>query len=248
DRDIDALLREWRDADPRSPAWQAQRERLIRAILDRHGTGRVLFRNTRQTVSGFPERLPRPVPLPCPDAYAGDRHLLHPEAVHPGTWLDIDPRVDFVVDLLERLRDDKLLLICARKETAVALEEYLRLRKGIRSSVFHEDMSIIERDRAAAFFAQPAQGARILLCSEIGSEGRNFQFSHHLILFDLPPHPVLLEQRIGRLDRIGQRHPVSIHIPYLEGGAQEVLLRWYHEGLDAFAQTNPVAFKLYEEL
>ena len=42
-------------------------------------------------------------------------------------------------------------------------------------------------------------GAQILLCSEIGSEGRNFQFAHHLVLFDLSLNPELLEQRIGRL-------------------------------------------------
>jgi ATP-dependent helicase HepA len=48
-------------------------------------------------------------------------------------------------------------------------------------------------------------GANILLCSEIGSEGRNFQFSHNLVLYDLPLNSDLLEQRIGRLDRIGQK-------------------------------------------
>jgi ATP-dependent helicase HepA len=74
------------------------------------------------------------------------------------------------------------------------------------------------------------------LCSEIGSEGRNFQFAHHLVLYDLPLDPELLEQRIGRLDRIGQIHQIDIHIPFVTGSGQEVLARWYHEGLNAFAQ------------
>ncbi len=72
-------------------------------------------------------------------------------------------------------------------------------------------MSIVERDKAAHYFADEEDGAQILLCSEIGSEGRNFQFAHHLVLFDLPITPDLLEQRIGRLDRIGQTQTVQIH-------------------------------------
>ena len=65
-------------------------------------------------------------------------------------------------------------------------------------------LSLLERDRAAAYFAgdESDEAARILVCSEIGSEGRNFQFCQHLVLFDLPENPDLLEQRIGRLDRI----------------------------------------------
>jgi len=91
------------------------------------------------------------------------------------------------------------------------------------------------RDKNAAYFAQE-DGARILISSEIGSEGRNFQFSHHLVLFDLPLDPSVLEQRIGRLDRIGQKHDIHIHVPYIQGTAHEVLYRWYDEGMDAFRQ------------
>ncbi|HRJ73937.1 MAG TPA: helicase-related protein, partial [Terrimicrobiaceae bacterium] len=90
-----------------------------------------------------------------------------------------------------------------------------------------------QRDRNAAWFAKE-DGAQILLCSEIGSEGRNFQFAHHLVLFDLPANPGLLEQRIGRLDRIGQTETISIHVPYPEGSRLERLARWYHAGLNAF--------------
>src|SRR5581483_4256570 len=87
--------------------------------------------------------------------------------------------------------------------------------------------------RNAAWFGNE-HGARILLCSEIGSEGRNFQFAHHLVLYDLPLDPELLEQRIGRLDRIGQRSEINIHVPFVRNSFQEVLARWHHEGLDAF--------------
>lgn len=79
----------------------------------------------------------------------------------------------------------------------------LRLHAGIKTASFTEEMSLLERDQAAAYFADES-GASILLASEIGSEGRNFQFAHHLVLFDLPANADTLEQRIGRLDRIGQ--------------------------------------------
>ena len=83
--------------------------------------------------------------------------------------------------------------------------------------MFHEHMEIVERDRAAAYFAARENGSQLLLCSEIGSEGRNFQFAHHLMLFDLPLEPDLLEQRIGRLDRIGQTRVIQLHVPYFPG-------------------------------
>lgn len=113
-------------------------------------------------------------------------------------------------------RSQKVLVICAKATTALQLEQVLREREGIRAAVFHEGMSIIERDRAAARFAEEDTGAQVLLCSEIGSEGRNFQFASNLVMFDLPFNPDLLEQRIGRLDRIGRAHDIQIHVPYLK--------------------------------
>jgi len=109
-------------------------------------------------------------------------------------------------------------------------------------------MSIIERDRAAAYFADREEGCQMLICSEIGSEGRNFQFAHHLILFDLPLNPDLLEQRIGRLDRIGQANTIQIHVPYLENSAQQVMFHWYHEGLSAFEHTCPAGHSVFVQV
>ena len=104
----------------------------------------------------------------------------------------------------------------------------------------------IECDCFAAYFSEKEKGAQTLICSEIGSEGRNFQFSHHLVLFDLPLNPDLLEQRIGRLDRIGQLYPIEIHVPYLENSAQARLFRWYKEGLNVFEKSCSVGFSIYE--
>jgi ATP-dependent helicase HepA len=234
---------------------------MIRLLLDRHGTGRVLFRNTRATVRGFPERTLFSQPLPLPEEYralladpATDlEDLLHPETRYRRTapegaeWWRLDPRVAWLVRTLKKLRPAKALVICAKAQTAVDLEEALR-QSGIRAAVFNEEMTIIARDRAAAWFADTEDGAQVLVCSEIGSEGRNFQFAHHLVLFDLPLNPDLLEQRIGRLDRIGQTETIRIHAAWFEGSAQEVLFRWYHEGLNAFAQPDPAALPVFARL
>ena len=223
----------------------------IRNLLDRYGTGRVLFRNTRAAIQGFPERHMHSYPLARPALYtlfskqAGIN--LHPEAyLDNSLWIEQDPRVEWLANQLDALHPQKVLVICAKAKTAMALEQHLKLKKGIRSTVFHEGLSIIDRDRAAAYFAEEENGAQTLICSEIGSEGRNFQFSHHLVLFDLPLNPDLLEQRIGRLDRIGQRHTIEIHVPYLLKTAQELLFRWYHEGINLFEKSCSVGFSIYE--
>ncbi|MBD3647549.1 MAG: RNA polymerase-associated protein RapA, partial [Pseudomonadales bacterium] len=219
---------------------------LVRALLDRHGTGRVLFRNVRSSVEGFPVRLPKPVELRCPDAYQGTRSY-YPELDTPG-WTASDPRVSWLIELAEQDPGRKFLVICAHTRVAVELERSVREGSGIRTTLFHEDMDLVARDRAATYFSETHQGAQLLIASEIGSEGRNFQFASDLVLFDLPLGPDPLEQRIGRLDRIGQRNDVAIHIPYLDGTQKARLYRWYAEGMDCFASPNPVAQNLFDEL
>ena len=205
---------------------QAARQELIQNLIDRHGTSRILFRNTRQGVKGFPHRVYHQVTI---DATEGD------EKIH---WL---------IDFLKSHRNEKILVICKTAQTAIQLEQILREKEAIRIAVFHERMSIIERDRAAAYFADTDNGAQVLLSSSIGSEGRNFQFACHLVLFDLPENPDLLEQCIGRLDRIGQTRDVQIYVPCLSDSAQQDLARWYHEGLNAFEQTCPIGMALFEQ-
>ena len=205
---------------------QAARQELIQNLIDRHGTSRILFRNTRQGVKGFPHRIYHQVTI---DA------------------AKVDEKIHWLINFLKSHRNEKILVICKTAQTAIQLEQILREKEAIRSAVFHERMSIIERDRAAAYFSDSENGAQVLLSSSIGSEGRNFQFACHLVLFDLPENPDLLEQCIGRLDRIGQMRDVQIYVPCLSGSAQQDLARWYHEGLNAFEQTCPIGMALFEQ-
>ncbi len=238
------------DSLPQGVDADAPPEVQIEQILDRHGTGRVLFRNTRSAVAGFPRRLLHDYPLSAPGEYKsrGDNitERLYPELAFPDDgWLSEDPRVGWLEQTLKTLRPAKALVICAHAQTAIALEHHLHLRAGIRSAAFYEGLSIIERDRAAAYFADEVNGAQTLVCSEIGSEGRNFQFAQHLILFDLPMNPDLLEQRIGRLDRIGQQRDVEIHVPYLSDTPQQSLFEWYNRGLDVFRESCSAGYLIF---
>lgn len=193
---------------------EGAREKLAASLLDEFGTGRVMFRNTRAALSGFPKRSAKLVPLK-----AGEEPL--------------EDKLKWLAGLLKKLGGDKVLLICRSRELAEQAHEGLLREINVNAALFHEGLTLLQRDRHAAWFAED-DGAQILICSEIGSEGRNFQFAHHLVLFDLPEDPELLEQRIGRLDRIGQTSVIHIHVPYHEGTHEEVLARWYHEGLHAF--------------
>lgn len=205
------------------------RAEITAELVDLHGTGRVLFRNRRQVLAGFPKRIAQLWPLEGAE--------------------DFEAKIVWLADLLTRMPEEKFLLIGHSRELAERIEEALREKISATAAQFHEDLSLLQRDRNAAWFAEAAEegGARLLICSEIGSEGRNFQFAHHLVLFDLPEDPGLLEQRIGRLDRIGQTADIHIHVPYLPGSADELWARWYHEGLGAFEQTLHGSAAVYRE-
>ena len=189
----------------------------LEELLDRHGPGRVMFRNTRSNMKGFPARIPHLIPLSSDD---GEKH---------------DPRITWLAEFLREHPEKKVLLICRTTEEVKTLDEELRKQIAVNTGLFHEELPLILRDRQAAWFAEE-DGARLLIASEIGGEGRNFQFVHDLVLISLPDDPELLEQRIGRLDRIGQKHDIHIHVPFVEGSEEAHRIRWYHEGLDAFSK------------
>lgn len=189
------------------------KDQVVRDLLDSFGTGRVMFRNTRKQLSGFPERKAHLVELEGDDAFAA--------------------KVDWLVKILEEMSSHKILLICKTLDLVENLTAALLDRVDLKIAQFHEELTLLQRDRNAAYFSEE-DGARLLICSEIGSEGRNFQFAHHLVLFDLPENPELLEQRIGRLDRIGQTETIHIHVPFVKGDPGERYAKWYQEGMNAF--------------
>jgi ATP-dependent helicase HepA len=212
-----------------------ERQKALQMLVDRHGTGRVYVRNTRKTMATYSEFFPK--------------RVFHSYPLELGKTENPEKKIfelksEWLAAFAEKHKGDKILLICHDKDMVLDLEKVLKDKTTVKSAVFHSGMNLMNRDRQAAYFADP-EGAEILLSTEIGSEGRNFEFAKHLILFDLPKLPDLLEQRIGRLDRIGQKNDIQIHVPFIEKTADELLLRWYHEGFNAFESSPRGATELY---
>ena len=122
-----------------------------------------------------------------------------------------DPRLAWLLAQATRWRraNEKTLVFVAHRETLEMLRDALSARAQLASGVFHEELSAARRDTEVARF-RAADGPSLLVSTEAGGEGRNFEFCHRLVLYDLPWKPSTVEQRIGRLDRIGRRIPVEI--------------------------------------
>jgi len=225
---------------------------ILRALVDRHGTGRVLFRNRRARIQGFPQRKIHLVGLKPSSAYvkrfAGaeaddwdELKLMDCATGRDTNRLELDKaksdtRFNWIADFVSKLGSEKALIICANRERVVRLANFISQETGLNAAIFHENLSVIERDQQAAKFAESPE-CQVLVSSEIGGEGRNFQFAHKLVMADIPRHPDLVEQRIGRLDRIGQKNTIEIYVPYYQSTAEEALVRWYEEGFSAFSSS-----------
>lgn len=122
-----------------------------------------------------------------------------------------DPRLQWLATHAKRWRrgNEKTLVFVADRETLEMLRDALSRRAQLASGVFHEELSVARRDIEVARF-HADDGPSILISTEAGGEGRNFEFCHRLVLYDLPWKPSTVEQRIGRLDRIGRQMPVQI--------------------------------------
>ncbi|QSQ20574.1 DEAD/DEAH box helicase family protein [Pyxidicoccus parkwayensis] len=129
----------------------------------------------------------------------------------------------------------KVLVFTESRDTLDALQSELG-REGVEALGYHGDLPLVERDRQVARFRDP-EGPKVLLCTEVGGEGRNFQFAHHLVHYDLPWSPATVEQRIGRLDRIGQTHPVEIHVFDPVGTLASDVLMLLADAVGVFGET-----------
>jgi ATP-dependent helicase HepA len=122
-----------------------------------------------------------------------------------------DPRIEWLAAQAPRWRDakEKTLVFVAHRETLEMLRTALSQRAQLATGAFHEELPPARRDLEVARFRE-AEGPSLMVSTEAGGEGRNFEFCRRLVLFDLPWKPSVVEQRIGRLDRIGRRIPVEI--------------------------------------
>lgn len=130
-----------------------------------------------------------------------------------------DAKAAALIELVKKIQHDeagaKILVFCEARESLDYVRDILT-RNGYPCALYHGELTQLERDRQVARFRDP-EGPLLLLSTEVGGEGRNFQFCHHLVHYDLAWSPAAIEQRIGRLDRIGQHHEVQVHCFRVDG-------------------------------
>jgi ATP-dependent helicase HepA len=164
---------------------------------------------------------------------------------------DKDARYRVLRALLKSIpADEKVLLFSEARETLAQLATLLE-RDGVVCAQYHGELSPLDRDRQVARFRDP-EGPRLLLSSELGGEGRNFQFCHHLVHYDLPYSPSAVEQRIGRIDRVGQRSDMQIHVLEAQGSVGARVAALFADAVGVFTQPvgglDPVLDGVEEEL
>jgi SNF2 family DNA or RNA helicase len=138
-------------------------------------------------------------------------------------------KVERLIKLLEGF-PDKMVIFTQFRATQAMLAEQLAAQ-GHNLAVFHGGLSRLEKEAAVRdFFGR----ARLLLCTEAGSEGRNLQFAHAVCNFDLPWNPMKIEQRIGRLSRIGQSHDVLVYNLVAAGTVEDAVLHLLDAKLSMF--------------
>ncbi|HZZ62973.1 MAG TPA: SNF2-related protein [Roseiarcus sp.] len=135
-----------------------------------------------------------------------------------------------LLELIARNPDEKKLVFVHHRETLSSLARLLAAQ-GVGYARFDGGMSGPDKDAAVADFRERVP---VLLCSESGGEGRNIQFCNTLINFDIPWNPMAIEQRVGRIDRIGQSREVFVFNLVTRGTVEEQVLRLLDEKINMF--------------
>jgi len=208
-------------------AGERERDELLGWLADRYSLSARLIRNRRVKVGAFTARVLRRRDVPEGTKARAIAQCCAALAHEGQKVLVFGSAVDALRDLQGRIAE-----------------------AGLEALLYDDAASLEARDRLVARFRDP-EGPMILLSGESGGEGRNFQFAHHLCCADLPESPLVLEQRIGRLDRLGQQHPVEIHV-FAEPGEEAFLADLYEKEIGIFDEPvgglDAVLASLPEEL
>ena len=126
--------------------------------------------------------------------------------------------------------NDKVIIFTEYRATQLYLQWFLK-QNGISSVPFRGGFKRGKKDWMRELFQNHAQ---VLIATEAGGEGINLQFCHHIINFDLPWNPMRLEQRIGRIHRLGQEKDVKIYNFAIKGTVEEHVLKLLYEKIHLF--------------
>jgi SNF2 family DNA or RNA helicase len=207
----------------------AEEARLYRAISERvraegreAGPARTMALRSAQQLAGSS-------PWACVSVLAklGWRDLAGQAAAVPSTG-----KAQALLAALSRRGElgDKVVVFTASRRTLEHLRAMVE-RHGIDAAIYHGSLSRAEKNVAIASFAE---GTPVLLSTEAAGEGRNLQFCHTMINFDLPWNPMRIEQRLGRIHRIGQTHEVLLTNLVASGTLEERLLEVLQSKINLF--------------
>jgi len=167
--------------------------------------------------------------------------------------IQVDSKLQVLLDRLRELivRDPltKVIIFTQFRDSQEYIARHLDATWHV--GVFHGQLRAADKDQVIDRFRE-ASGPAILISTEAGGEGRNFQFCHILLNYDLPWNPMKIEQRIGRLDRIGQQHPVTIINFSIVGTIEERVLEVLSRRIRLFEETigglDPILGDIEENL
>jgi SNF2 family DNA or RNA helicase len=133
--------------------------------------------------------------------YQRDLSELH----HKAANIKTNAKLAGLLDILSKL-DERVIVFTQFKTTLDYLAKELTGR-GMDVSCFHGDLTATEKEAAVEKFRR---GTRLFVSTEAGGEGRNLQFCRVVVNYDLPWNPMRIEQRIGRVHRLGQERDIEV--------------------------------------
>ena len=212
---------------------EGRRQRLLEAELEPNGAASFDHETADEQLEDD-ERSSNVIPRLDP-AVANEADRIG-EVIDVLRGLDVDSKAQVLINNLRHIyygeENPKVIIFTEFRETQEMLRELLT-EEGWKTEVFHGQLNPYEKDQAIIRF-RDGDGAQALVSTEAGGEGRNLQFANILVNYDLPWNPMKVEQRIGRIDRIGQDREIVIFNFRVLGTIEERILKVLHDRIGMF--------------
>jgi SNF2 family DNA or RNA helicase len=158
--------------------------------------------------------------------------------------IKLDTKTSDLVDVIKDDKDSKFLIFTEFHVTQDYLAKVLN-ENGFSVTLFNGKMNLIERLASVEQFRNETQ---IMISTSAGGEGQNFQFCHNVVNYDLPWNPMKVEQRVGRVHRIGQKNDVNIYNYAYENTIDAYILQLLYTKIKLFTMTIGHLDLLFEDV
>ncbi|WP_409978163.1 DEAD/DEAH box helicase [Anoxybacteroides tepidamans] len=161
--------------------------------------------------------------------YNGEMPPYMEELIEKINSVTVNSKAKKALELIQRI-NDKVIIFTEYRATQLYLQWFLQ-QNGISSVPFRGGFKRGKKDWMKDLFKNRVQ---VLIATEAGGEGINLQFCHHVINYDLPWNPMRLEQRIGRVHRLGQTNDVRIYNFAVKDTVEEHILKLLYDKIRLF--------------